>query len=805
MYVQGSLGSMLQGVSQQPARLRLPGQIGEQINCVSHLTQGLTTRPGSKLIQRWRGMHPDVRYQHVTFNGTTYLFGNRFGELFCFDLAGNQYTINYANADAAAYVPNTNGRPVTNLRLLVWNNSIIALNRDKTVLASSFTTGFDHHIVGVTALGGSYSKTYKVRIRVAGGTTYEGTYTTPDGTATGDGAKTTATYIIGQLKTSLDTAFSGVAGVTIQNYLDVLIVKMASAMTATVTDGEAGTILRVITDFADKRADLPRYAHHGTIVRVSGNAETDVDDYWLRYYIDSGVTLGDGFGRQGTWIEMYNPDQVNTLDNRTLPHVFTLSGSTFTLSQGAWKGREVGDDTTNPFPSFVGKRIRDLANHDGRLVVAAGNSVCMSRTNEPLTFFRKSATVLLDDDPIDLTTNETDTTNLDWVVPFDRGLIICSDPGKSQYIIAGSGLTPENASMVLTTRYEMTCQVKPVNNGRALMFPFTTGYFSGVKEFYTDGDGTVNKADTVTHAQNEYIKNKVRHIAVSENLHIATFLTAGDIIWPGNLSGTEPEKEYFNPFVYIYQFLWDGDDKIQSAWHKWEFSAPVRYCLWQDSKFYFICGFDTGRHSLEVIDLAEVANPNIGYVPSLDSQIEMTVQGSGANVNVRHPLASGISIIRKDNGRLYAPVPPPVLESEPNWWYLHAVDFSVLPAGTSVIVGNRFTSVIQPTMPVLRDSNGLTISSSHITIARFLVHLEDSGVVVFDRISPYRATTSLGDAKHVNPQPVGAAHLKSRIVEVPWGERSDYSQLAIRTTDARPVSVLEVEWEGQVTGSKRRV
>ena len=51
--------------------------------------------------------------------------------------------------------------------------------------------------------------------------------------------------------------------------------------------------------------------------------------------------------------------------------------TTFTVKQFTYADRAVGDDTTNPIPSFVGKRINKVLFFRNRLAFLAGENVIM--------------------------------------------------------------------------------------------------------------------------------------------------------------------------------------------------------------------------------------------------------------------------------------------------------------------------------------------------------------------------------------------------------------------------------------------
>lgn len=54
-----TIPSFVQGISQQPDELKLPGQVNDMLNCIPDITEGLTKRPGSKLVASLSGATSD--------------------------------------------------------------------------------------------------------------------------------------------------------------------------------------------------------------------------------------------------------------------------------------------------------------------------------------------------------------------------------------------------------------------------------------------------------------------------------------------------------------------------------------------------------------------------------------------------------------------------------------------------------------------------------------------------------------------------------------------------------------------------
>lgn len=829
MYVQDTLGSLLQGVSQQPERLRLPGQVTEQINMVSDVTLGLTSRPSTRFVDVLANCKNGMRFHQVQYSGVDYIVGHKAKDLRIWGLDGTPFKVTYQDAHARRYID-------TQMRFHVYEKSIYAVNRDKTVEMDDDEVGYDHHAAFVTALGGAYSRTYTIELTFSDGSVVRGQYETPSGDEEGDAEWTSSEYIMRTLKICLEdgTKITKIStdyvndddtiesitsdplpdGVVLHLEGDVLGVKHTSAISVHIEDGEAGQVLRVCSDTVDKRADLPRFAFEGTIVQVTGD-EAREDDFYLRFNAKGVAVEGNGYGKEGVWEEWYNPTQPTLLNLRTMPHVITKSGTTFTVRRGAWKGRRVGDSTSNPYPTFINNKIRDISGLDSRLVFVAGNSCVMSRVNNPLDFFRKTAVTQVDSDPIDIQSTKEGSLQLDWIVPFDRGLILLSDPGNSQFIVTGGGLTPANASMVLTTEYEMYGSARPATTGRTMVFPFKSGSFAGVKEFFTNDSVATHGADNLTQVQDRYINGLVDYMDASKNFNLITFQS-------NSTNATDKQT------LWVYRYLWEGTTRVQSSWSKWRFAEEVIWHFYDNNKVYFIFKQSSNVYNLEYMDLNKVDDQGVGYYVCLDGKQTETVD-SNFQITLTYP---GASFVHKGRGsdKGHRVVPRSETTRSPTRT-VYTFRRSHVDVGDQLVCGRTFRRVVKPTMPQVKNNNGQTISSAHITLSKFIVHLEDTGKIGFKLNSPYRSSRDftpweypldddprnagardllddLLDAADAREDAVLMAHaqrLHTGPVDVPWGERADWSNLTIHTDDVRPTTILEIEWEGQITGAKRRL
>ena len=782
-YVEGTTGPMLQGVSQQPARRRVEGQVTEQVNYDSDVAKGLTSRPGSTQVLSMDGGHPNMEFAAVDFKGNQYIIGHRNGVLEVWDTAGVRYTTTLVQdtgyldvgemvffSDAAAEV-------------------IYVLNRNRiTAMDAGPAVGRPFHTAFVTCLGGQFFRTYKVTITV-GSDSVSFEYDTPDGTNASDGEKTASDYITRRLRDAFNALSlpASMTGMTVAVSESTLMIEFDEPMDVSVDDGENGAVLRAVTDTAKDITFLPETAKHGSIVKVTEGRSKD-DDYFLRFESDVTTTEGAGFGKSGVWREVADPDLVHSFTPQSMPHKLTIDRDTQTATYDRleWFDRRVGDDNTNPVPPFIGSPIRDISNFEGRTVLLAGGRVYMGRSEEPLDLWKRSATVEVDDDPIDVRSTAVSGVDLDWIIPFDRNLLLVADPGAAQFVITGGGLTPSNASMTLTTQYTVVSGVRPVSTGRTIILPYKTGNFVGVNEFFTNDLVSTNGADPLTATQDRYITGNLTNIQSAENFSRVAFQTDADL------------KQ-----IFLYRFLWDGTERLQSAWHSWKFTDDVRHMFFDSSSVYVILRPTDGSTILCRMDLNRIED-DVGFHITLDRRQDLTVDAS----NQVTTALENASIVQRTGCTQPGLLALVVNKTGSPGAYTYTLDADMCPEGATVTVGDVVARELKPTMPQPKNFRGEVISGARLEVKAFHAHLENSGDMTAVKQAPYTGDRTLNvrrfprDDDPLDPNRTGA---KDYVLRIPWREKSDRAELSIQSTDIRPDTILEIEWSGDLRRSRRRI
>jgi len=257
----------------------------------------------------------------------------------------------------------------------------------------------------------------------------------------------------------------------------------------------------------------------------------------------------------------------------------------YVAQESVWTSRAAGDAKTNPSPSFVGKKIKDLFFYKNRFGVLTESSVVFSEADEYFNFWRTTTQSLLDSAPIDVGLSHTKVSKLRFAVPFQEKLVLFSD--NSQFVLRGNELlTPKTVNISPVTEYNMKpTGDRPIALSNFLYFPYERGDFTGLYEYYVDKDTETYDAADLTAQVPAYIPSNVHSLVGSSNENTI-------VMYPA--SGND---------LYIYRYFWQGKDKIQSSWSKFTFTKQFLGMGILDSTLYLFT-FDGTNRCLETLDLS---------------------------------------------------------------------------------------------------------------------------------------------------------------------------------------------------------
>lgn len=791
----------IQGVSQQPPKVRIGGQCSVQENALSSVVNGLIKRPGTFRINTLSDALPEGTSYYYYNRGTNeeyFIITPPNGVPRVFDIEGDELVVENELPDDS-YVESNN--PRLNLRLSTISDFTFIANKEVTPAASGVQTDGLGNIAILNVQFADYGRTYSVSVDGTEVVSYEAPTGEVANHITYVDTTNIANYLYAGKDTDGGTANPGEgtltgAGLNNTTGIDatwvgntIIISKTdGSDFTISTTDGADGRDLFVIKNTAKSVSDLPLYAPDGYLVKIVGEGNSDDDDYWLIAESSSGDTV--------TWRESRGPSQSVGFDKSTMPVTlirdrFVSGKAVFKLKEGPWEDRLVGDADSNPFPSFVqdGVPITSVGTFQNRLYFTAGESSIYSRSNEFFDFFRSTVRAALDDDPIDVYADTNQVNILENSAVLDGDVVFFSSNG--QFVQKGdSPITKDNATLQYASTFENTASCQPVAAGDVIFFGFEYGRFAGIREFYTDSFTDTKRARPVTDHVDEYITGTPRQLATSTNRN-QLFVLADN-----------PTE------VYVYNWLWQGQERVQSSWSKWVFDGNVRFIAYDNETVYFLV--ERGNSlELEFIETGDPDTQGLDFPVRLDRQFIATaartttgwslvipyipVLGELALIRGEGCLDEGVSI-EFDRSDTDVTISEELADSQTN--------------SVEVVGGIRYTMVYEPTMPFIKDRNGRVIETDRLILNDVNINYDKTGlskVIVkndWGNIREYEFNgRAIGGVNNI----VGFAPLQPGTFSFPIRQDSDRVVFRIETDSHLPFQLRDMEWRGKFNQRGRRV
>lgn len=252
----------------------------------------------------------------------------------------------------------------------------------------------------------------------------------------------------------------------------------------------------------------------------------------------------------------------------------TISGDTW--ADQYWADRIVGDEETNPTPTFVGKRITGISFFKNRLVLMSGENVICSQAGKFFDFFASTVVTQVDNDPIDISAGSLIPIELRYAIQQPSGLIMFAD--NSQYILQTKteAFSIKSAELNLLSSFSQSGYIPPVDTGVSLVFVEEGQKAATVTEMQLNGDQTPF-TETITKIIPSYIPSYVTDFKGTTSASLFA------------LKSKQDERN-----LYLFRHHTRATERLMAAWFKWEFPAPITmYDFYQD-EITIVMESDTG-------------------------------------------------------------------------------------------------------------------------------------------------------------------------------------------------------------------
>ncbi len=706
--VEQSIKTLYQGVSRQPDTVRLPGQVQESKNVLmSVVTGGFESRPGTRHIAKLTDATADIAAGlNSTYKPWFYSYARDATEkyliaivhnsaatatsLLVYDFEGNQKTVSFP--DGTTYLQQTT--PSDNFNAVTIADRTIITNNQKTVAmtANSYAESPFKALINCKTTNNATSYT----ITIDGSSVWSYSGSAKSATEIADDIVANISLPVGFSQTRDDLT---------------IIIENSSTFTIDQTGSDDTYGPLAMRQNVPKRTWLPAKAPDGYLIRVGATIDGNALGYWAKF------TAADG-----GWVETADPTADNEFDATTMPHWLTRNADgTFTFSKGTWDGRLAGDTETAPNPDFIGSQVQSVVFHRNRLGLVAGETAYFSQSGKYFTFWPDFSTQSLDSDAFGLTASGSEVNLLKHAHPFRKALFLTSD--KNQFEVSGDDtLTPENATVDLTTTYLTEIGCKPISIGNSLYFAAKSGKDAVIYEYKYDDESLSNRASDITLHALGYIPAPLVQMVgdpVNDTLFVVSDATTTD-----------------RTFLYMYRMYIDGDKKAQSAWHKWDLSQSgvasnyIHYISVVEGDLHVIIERDTDCY-LEKIPLRyQLSASKHPYQVCLDRQQLLTGTYDSASDKTTWastlPHDSRMKIVLSTDFDAGTEGESPTVTYNADTTSIEATgDYS----GGQAIVGLPFSQEVQLSKLYYRDAENpqKTLTTGRFQLKRFQVNYQETG------------------------------------------------------------------------------
>ena len=669
--------NFLGGVSRQTDDKKLPNTLTECINGYPDPTFGLLKRPGMRHINvlkkadgtafskselanaAWFFIDRGAAGSYIgAVKGTNIYIWTAENGTFCTvtDPDGNALPTGQASYLTGTQQSDYHFRSIQDITVITNKTKTTAMQTAGSFVAKSQGT------LKLLALLDSDVHTVKIK-GVADGTEYTATATVQSAASFNTFlSETHATHdLFGAVKALLearqaasDTEFDGKW--YLNSYANSIQIRRTTEANAVVTDQEPGTgvtykyfevtgtggvnndALEVFQDDVIDVSKVPLESFHNHVVKIL-NSDSEADDYYLKF------VAVDGVGGAGYWQEALARDVSPGLDSTTMPHELANTGpTTFEFGPIGYNPRLVGDNNTNPEPSFVGKKIAATFYYNNRFGMLSEDNVILSVANDEYNFFAKSALTQIDSDPIDLNVSSVRPIRLFDVLPSPQGLMLFSGRQQFQvYAADSSALTPTSALIRPLSNYEMESTIPPVDMGTTVSFVSKVSEYSKVFTLaLRDVDQTPIVVD-ISKAVLEWLPNTVSSMFTS----------------PQNSLVGLVDRD--TSYMYLYRFYNNGQEDLFQAWTKWELPTTLQTAQVLNDDLTIV-SLHEDQYTLGIIRLDELPSGNVvsdsfdftGNVP-----LDMTTRPVSPGVDGNNdPLPKVVYDEPNDITKIYVPYTP---------------------------------------------------------------------------------------------------------------------------------------------------
>jgi len=558
------------------------------------------------------------------------------------------------------------------------------------------------------------------------------------------------------------------------------------------TDSLGDTGMSSIYKEVSSISDLPAKCYNGFKCKVIGDPDLNQDDYYVEFKTNSNSDLGNG-----SWIETAGFGIEKGFNSSTMP--FSLvndNQDSFIISESNYAKRRVGDNTSNQNPSFVSNKINNLFFFKNRLGFLSGDSVIFSEAGLggddennvfAFNFYRTTVSSLLDSAPIDVSVSSRRVTTLEAAVGFQENLVLFSRTG--QFVLKGGDLlTPKTVSITPITNFDYDERVAPLPLGSYVYYPFKRGSFTGVREFTVNASTDNYDSVEITEHVPAYVPSNIIQMKGTSSEDMIALVSSG-----------EPNT------IYIYNYFWNNNQKVLSAWSKFTFTGEIRGIEFIESTLYAVMT-NNGETNLVEMPLESGLSDAAGFVTHLDMRVAKTVTHGSSTITLPYtPADNSVEVYTTDGLKLNCTNSGDTVTLAQA---VNDVDINGNDIDTPVFVGIPYTMKYTFSEQLFKAKAGNGTSPSNA--AKLLIR---NGSIYFDKTAFFKVkvTPKFRDTYEniftpdvVGSTTIGTLNLDSGFYRFPILTKAQDTTITIENGSALPSNFQSAEFESFVHSRSNR-
>tara|TARA_Y200000002_G_scaffold66628_1_gene51490 strand:- start:301 stop:3474 length:3174 start_codon:yes stop_codon:yes gene_type:complete len=460
-----------------------------------------------------------------------------------------------------------------------------------------------------------------------------------------------------------------------------------------------------------------------------------------------------------------------------------------TVGQGfsapQWDDAIVGDDITNPEPSFVGKTINKMLFFRNRFSILADENIVMSRPGDFTNFFAKSAIQFIASDPVDIAASSEYPAILFDGIQTNTGLVLFSKNQQFMLTTDSDVFSPQTAKINALSTYNFNFATNPISLGTTIGFLDNAGKFSRFFEMaqvQREGEPEIIEQSAVV---SRLFEKDLKLISNSRENSVIFFSEEG------------------TSTLYGYRYFDNIKERRLAAWFKWTLTGEIQYHCMQDDFLYVVVRNNNKDQLLKFaikMDSATFAlaenRVHLDHLMSTsgwsyNSTTGKSTKAKPTGLESTNQLAAYDIDSGTNQGRYgLITINGSNLELDGDW------------SGETFLIGYQFTMNVEiPTIYVTRQEGDSYRADSR---ANTILHRAS---FAFGPIGLYETTltrtgrndyTELFEVGLANQYQANSASVANdnKLYSVPIYDRNTNVTLKVKSTHPTPANILYMTWEG---------